>query len=146
MGAIVDAHRLFGQVKFTKKGSEIRTATKRKLGVLRTKLVERAKRIKVIRAQYKIDDAAFAELALKYAQIQQQRMYSSVSNVTVTTKAGDEFREIAVPAGVLMNIMSEREMAENEKQQIERLETMCRNIAPGGQHELSFFELDYLGF
>jgi hypothetical protein len=66
-----------------------------------------------------------------------------------------------IPAGVISNLVREREMIDNEEAQIAKLELVLRNLCETEQftveatgevktrpcvHELTDFELDFLGF
>jgi hypothetical protein len=51
-----------------------------------------------------------------------------------------------VPAGVVSSLVTESEQIESERQQVRTLELLARNIDPAANHEISFAELEYLGF
>jgi len=143
--------RLFSDVVYNQKSSaELRTAMTAKVKELRTRIAERGVRTQQIRDEYSIDAERLAILLMRFQQ--------DDSGFVSYEKQGGEH---VVPAGVIANLVREREMIDNEQEQIEKIELVQRNLVDQVQfavhgtgeiklrpaiHELSDDELEYLGF
>ena len=110
---------------------------------------ERGVRMQRIREEYSIDAERLAVLLMRFKQ-------DESSFVSYEQGGGN-----VVPAGVIANLVREREMIDNEQAQIVKLELVQRNLMDEVQfavhgtgeikmrpavHELSDEELEYLGF
>lgn len=172
--ATMQAQRIDGMfhgLRFEKTAKEIVDKARAKVTALRGKIAERAERIKKLRAEYEIDDAALIELltqARKAAQRREDRATFSYSNSTVGASGGDKGpQERTIGAGAVNFLLTESDFLEAEKEQVKRLELIAGNLRdlpdrtlhampPGGggstdtrpaaTFQLTFEELEYLGF
>ncbi|MFP2929907.1 hypothetical protein ACLESO_32875 [Pyxidicoccus sp. 3LG] len=145
---------LFESVRYnTKTTPEVRQAMQNKLKELATRIEDREGRMKRIRDEYQIDSERLAALVIQY----QNRDSEFVSYES----QGGSPRDAVVPAGVIANIIREREMIDSERGQIRKLELVLRNLPETelyndprtGEvksrqplHKLTDDELEYLGF
>ncbi|MFT5683575.1 MAG: hypothetical protein ACI8RZ_004507 [Myxococcota bacterium] len=143
--------RLFSDVVYNYKSSDVlRKAMSAKVEELRVRIAERGVRTQRIRDEYSIDAEKLAVLLMRFQQ--------DDSGFVSYEKQGGES---VVPAGVIANLVREREMIDNEQEQITKLELVQRNLMDDVQfavhgtgeikmrpavHELSDDELEYLGF
>lgn len=132
-----------------KTSEELRVAMTAKVSQLKARIADREQRTLKIRAEYAIDAEQLAVLLMRF----QQEGSGSISY----EKQGAN----PVPAGVIANLVREREMIDNEQEQIDKLELVQRNLIDEVQfavhgtgeiktrpavHELDDEELTYLGF
>jgi hypothetical protein len=141
---------LFDGVVYRQKSTaELRVAMTAKVAELRLRIADRELRTQKIRTEYAIDAEQLAVLLMRF----QQESSGSISYA----KQGAN----VVPAGVIANLVREREMIDNEQEQIDKLELVQRNLLDEVQfavhgtgeiktrpavHELDDEELEYLGF
>lgn len=141
---------LFDDVVYKFKSSEeLRVAMSAKVDELRLRIADRAVRTQKIRTEYAIDAEQLAVLLMRFQQ-------SSSGSVSYEKQGANP-----VPAGVIANLVREREMIDNEQEQIDKLELVQRNLIDEVQfavegtgeiktrpavHELDDEELIYLGF
>ncbi len=132
-----------------KTSAELRPAITAKIEELKLNIAARGKRTLSIREEYSIDAERLTVLLMRFKQ--------DDSSFTSYQQDGENI----VPAGVIANLVQEREMIDNEQEQIEKLELVLRNMRDEVQfavhgtgeiktrpavHELSDSELRYLGF
>lgn len=168
-------NHMFGGLLFEKTAKEIVDKANAKVTSLRAKIAERTERVKRLREEYQIDDAALIQL-LTQARNEAKRpgsekMSYSYSNRLVgasgaASGAAPE-QERVVGAGVVNNLLTETDFIEAEKEQIKRLLLIAANLRdipdrtlhamPAGTiagvdsrppmtFRLSYDELEYLGF
>jgi hypothetical protein len=137
---------MFGLVVFTKPGAQIAKQAKIKSAAVSAKIKEREARIAKIMREYKISERALSE-ATRNMQATGQMSASNAYNIPVRPgRPGKARISSSVPAGVLTNITTERDLIVDEIAQVERLDLLARNVASAAEHKLTFDELDYLGF
>ncbi|TQF09790.1 hypothetical protein FJV41_42850 [Myxococcus llanfairpwllgwyngyllgogerychwyrndrobwllllantysiliogogogochensis] len=145
---------LFESVRYnTKTTPDLRGAMRKKVEELETRIAEREGRLQRIRDEYQIDPERLATLVIQY---------QNKESAFVSYQAqGGSPRDTVVPAGVIANIIREREMIDSERGQIRKLELVLRNLPESelyndprtGEvksrqplHQLTDDELEYLGF
>jgi hypothetical protein len=144
--------RLFSGVQYqTKPTAELREAMTRKVEALTRKIAVREQRMVAIRTEYGIDAERLATLVMRY---QNDSSFTSYDNQGTPDQP-------LVPAGVIANLIQEREMIDNETEQIDKLELVLRNLqdeevflvtgtgevkTQPAVHTLTDHELRYLGF
>ena len=150
---INDNSRLFSRVTYDQKTSaEIRTAMTAKVATLRSNIEARQQRMLRLRNEYDIDAERLAVLVMQFREADDRVSYEAQSR--------SEGQPL-IPAGVISNLVREREMIDSEEDQIAKLELVLRNLCETEQftveatgevktrpcvHELSDFELEFLGF
>jgi hypothetical protein len=137
----VQLDRMFQDIKFFKPGNEIAEKARAKVTVIVTKITEREGQITAICAQHSLSPAdlfALAQAGGEHAGTGGYR--GSYGGSAYKAPVRD------VPAGVVSALVTESEQIESERQQVRTLELLARNINPSAQHEISFAELEYLGF
>lgn len=150
--------------KFTSK--QLTEAMNRKVSNINAKIAERKVRITKITKEHKITDAMLGDFILQYMRDREQgRTSVSYSNSIqpakpVNSKAAVTPEGVIVPAGVIANLVTEKELIENETMEVKRLELILRNLkdtehyvtAKGKLsqravvHTLTDDEITYLGF
>lgn len=137
-------HHMFSEVKFHKSGKVIREKAGEKIKALEAKIGERKARIARIRKDYDITDADMIELLSAKArnQLAEGGTYT-LSNKIV--RGEDKPMEVTIAAGIINNIDTENALMTQEKDHVERLGLIERNIDADVKHEIGFDELDYLG-
>ncbi|WP_224246250.1 hypothetical protein [Hyalangium gracile] len=144
---------MFDSVRYnTKTTPELREAMQKKVKEIVARIADREGRMKRIRDEYQIDAERLAALVIQY-QNQDSDFVSYQSQ-------GDSTRGV-VPAGVIANIISEREMIDSERGQIRKMELVLRNLpetelyndprtgavkSRQPLHKLTDDELEFLGF
>jgi hypothetical protein len=156
----VQVQRIDNMFNFTfeKTADEIVTAAKKKAVDVRNKIEERGVRIQKMRAEHKVTDAVLIDvqnqMRAQQKRGEQDRM-SYTSNAQ--TSAGGVQEEVTIGAGVINFLLTEQDHMDGEKAQVERLETIIRNLrdvtayTAGGtpyvvKPKLGYEELKYLGF
>ena len=156
-----ETNRMFG-FKFEKSALEITDAAKRKKAELLMKIEERQVRLKALREEHGIDDAALIQLLTAARRAQQNNDGGSMSyhyNKSSTSSDGkSKLEESSIGAGVVNHLLTENDYIEAERASIKRLEFVIRNLRPlqrvtanGVKYEdngfgLSYDELEFLGF
>ncbi|MEO0600658.1 MAG: hypothetical protein AAF211_04425 [Myxococcota bacterium] len=151
--AFSNSSRLFLRLTYgTKTTEEVREAMTKKLDVLRTRIDERDERMKRIREQYRIDAERLALLVMRFKEDAEFVSYD---------RQGAAPGEALIPAGVIANLVREREMIDAEQDQIDKISLVLRNLRDQepyvdhetGElryracvHDLGDDELEYLGF
>lgn len=139
---------------FEKSANDIIGAAVAKATAIRTKIEERGVRIKKMREEHKITDAVLIDIQQQMRA--NERAMATVYNSTVKSDGGGEFT-VSVGAGVINFILTEYDFISGEKEQVEHLDLMTRNLqdikrrtANGIEYielfKLSYDELKFLGF
>lgn len=150
MGHRVQSNELFRGVSYnTKSSQDLRVAMTAKVAALRTSCETRDARIMKLRDEYNIDAERLSDLIYRFHNESSTRSYNSQGEGPL------------VPAGVIANIVREREMISKETGQFQKMELILRNLRDTepyfndetGQHierpcihHLTDMELEYLGF
>lgn len=158
----MQAQRIDNMFNFTfqKSSAQIIEKATIKVRMIQDKITEREKRITKTREEYGITDAVLNDIMVQMRE--QQRRGVDVSNYSYSTgpreSNGSSAEERTVGAGVINMLLTERDFIEAEKSQVDKLETIRRNLEDleehaGGngavytvKHNLSYAELKYLGF
>lgn len=151
---------------FEKPVAEVKAKVIAKVEKIKQKIEERIVRVKNLRAEHGIDDAALIELLTQARNAAKRNnaamQYSYTSNAPVGASAnGTMSVEKTIGAGVVNHLMTENDFIESERDEVKRLELYARNVTetrnwdarrlPGelppvvGVH-LSYDELEYLGY
>ncbi len=132
---------------------QLRAAMEKKLVELTGLIADRETRVQRLRDEYEIGAEQLAQLVIKFQ--------NDDSGFVSYNQQGDGRREKLVPAGVIANIIREREMVDSERNQIRKLNLILRNIKDEefytnprtgeigtrqSLHKLTDAELEYLGF
>lgn len=158
MGYRIDKNDLSGwfeEVEYNTKSSvELRNAMDKKKVELTGNIEVRENRIEALCEQYRITADRLATLVMEFNNLDSGAM---VSFEAQTRADGEDL----VPAGVIANVVQERQMVKNEKIQIVKLDLVSRNLCDTEQfsvsstgelktrpctHKLDDDELVYLGF
>lgn len=145
---------MFDSVRYNIKTTpEIRAAMQRKVKEIASNIEEREARMRRIREEYQIDAERLAALVIQFQ--------NNDSGFVSYQAQGDSKHAVVVPAGVIANIIREREMIDSERGQIRKMELILRNIPDmelyndlkTGEvksrqplHKLTDEELEFLGF
>ena len=145
---------MFDSVRYNIKTTpEIRAAMQKKVKEITSNIEEREARMRRIREEYQIDAERLATLVMQFQ--------NNDSGFVSYQAQGDSKRDLVVPAGVIANIIREREMIDSEGGQIRKMELILRNIPDmelyndqkTGEvksrqplHRLTDDELEFLGF
>ena len=143
-------------LSFEKSSSEIKEKATAKIASLGAKIKEREGRIARLRKEFDISDQDMIKILSQAAQ-------GALSNASVATTMSynignqDEVRVVA--AGVVQNLITERQLIEQEQALVEKLQLVFRNLRPITHHAtntgvayevdtftLSEADLDFLGF
>lgn len=142
---------------FEKTSEEIVTASTKKAKDIRNKIEERGIRIKKMRDEHKVTDAVLLDIQ-NQMRAQQKRGVETMSYTSNAQSSGGGVQEeVTIGAGVINFLLTEQDHIDGEKSQVERLDTIIRNLrpvtgyAPDGstytvRPKLSYEELKYLGF
>ena len=142
---------------FEKPAAEIVEHAKSKMTAIRRKIEDREVRLKRAREEYKISDAALVDLMAQARDQMQRGAAALVYNSKVRSDDGLREEDVTIGAGVVNMLLTERDHIEGEKSQVDRLDTIVRNLkdlrrfAPDGKeymqgHVLTMAELKFLGF
>ena len=154
----VNIHQFFNRVTFQKTTSEIKTKAQTKVAQIKSKITEREQRIHRLREEYKITDAVLIDLLTQARNDLVQGALKMFYNSTVSSAQGsDQTQNVTIGAGVVTNILTEKDAMAAEEIQVTRLELVIRNISDvmritsNGMsyvepHTLSFEEMTFLGF
>ena len=168
MGNVRDADRLFGGITYNSFTTmEIRDAMKTKVDIVLAKIEARRGRLSKIMVEYEISSERVADLVLQYMRDQENRRnVASYSNSLVTGGAGGgaglptQAEEKLVPAGVVANLVTEKELIESESREVTKMRRVLANLRAERPtvhketgaltqqavvHTLSDDEIDYLG-
>jgi len=150
---IDNTRSIFNNVRYqVKTTAEIIPAMTHKIDALETLMADRHTRLKKIRDAYHISPEHLANLVLQFQ--------NNTSGQVSFEIQGDGTSQL-IPAGVIANIVSEKEMSASEREQIRKIGLILRNIRDvepyyhprtgelierPSLHKLTDFELEYLGF
>lgn len=148
--------RLFTNLTFEKTATEIVSAANTKISQINAKIEERVGRISTLREENRITDAVLVDVLNQMREAANKGREVHVYNSTVASSSG-RTEEVAVGAGLINNLLTEQDFITAEKQQVERLNFIVRNLrdvtkyTPSGspfvqKFTLSFDELRFLGF
>jgi hypothetical protein len=134
--------RMFQDIKFFKTGNEIAEKARARLVVIAAKIAEREARMAEVCSQYSLSAADLFALAQSAGE------HAGTGGYRGGYGGGNAYKAPVrdLPAGVVSSLITESEQVESERQQIRTLELLARNIDPNAEHEISFAELEYLGF
>lgn len=151
------ARSILSSITFTKSVTEIQAAIDAKLVRIRAKIKEREGRIINLRDTYGITDQDMIQLLSQAAQ--DAISNSRIMSTTYSVNSGKDGETKIIGAGVVQNLTTEQALIEQEKDQIERLEMIRRNIRPiphfssmsgtpwtQESFDLSYSDLEFLGF
>ena len=145
-----------------KTSKEINEKANDKIKALNAKIEERQARVADLRKEHGIDDAALIQLltAARHAQKRQdaQMSYNYTSNAVGGGKKGMG-EEKTIGAGVVNPLLTESDHIEAERESVERLDLISRNLKPiarfgtdtgasipPADFALNYEELEFLGF
>lgn len=150
---IQDTNRMFRSVSYNvKTTAELREAMQRKITEIEALTQAREARTLQLRQEHDIDAEKLAVLVMRY---QDDASFVSYDDQGAGSSGPP------IPAGVIANLVREREMIDSEHEQIRKLELILRNIRDEevyaepktgrlrsrlALHELSDRDLEYLGF
>src|SRR5262245_560664 len=137
----VQLDRMFQDVKFFKPGSEIAEKARAKVLVIAAKITEREQRLAEVCAQHSLGPADLFALAQSGGEHAGTGSYRG-------GYGGSAYKAPVrdLPAGVVSSLVTESEQIESEREQVRTLELLARNVNQGANHQISFAELEYLGF
>lgn len=156
MGSPATRH-MFGNFAYEKSIDEITAAMGKKIEGLKAKIEDRQQRIVRLRKEFDITDEQMIDLLTQYGNELVSNRTVNVS-MSYTTKATNSSEQKIIGAGVVQNLMTEKSLIETEKDSVERMERIVRNLRPirhvtseGAEWTQTTFrlnddELDYLGF
>lgn len=164
MGAFHDAGRMFQGVSYNKVSSAaVKTAMEAKIKAVAAKIAERHNRVRDIMQAHEITDAVLGDIIIQYMKDQQRGTSAQTYSISnrAPTASGTPSEEKFVPAGVVANLVTEKELIESEKAEVDRMNLILRNlkltedaynpttgevITRPAIHKLTDEELLYLGF
>lgn len=113
--------------------STLKTAIKNKIKQIQAKLIEREARVAELMKSYKITQAALADLIQQHAAAASRNSISNASYSTRVAASGSDdqqrYEEVVVPAGVVANILVERQTRDDERRQIDDLIVLYSSTA-----------------
>jgi hypothetical protein len=141
-------------IEFTRTSNEIKEAAVNKVEFLRAKIVDRERRIADIRKSYEISDQDLIDLLSQAnanrASSPGHYALSSVRRARAEEDDTEPTTERYIAAGVVQNILTEKQLIEQETQAITTFEFVIRNIRPirhvsdqGVPYEDDNFRLSY---
>jgi hypothetical protein len=133
---------MFQDVRFFKPGIEMAEKARARAVEITAQIAEREGRITTICAEHSLSPADLFALAQSGGEHAGTASYRGWRGEGSAYKA--PVRDL--PAGVVSALVTESEQIESERQQVRTLELLARNIDPDANHEISFAELEYLGF
>lgn len=154
------AVRMFNQFVYQKPMVEVRNKMREKVDFLRSKIEERQGRIVKLRTEYDISDQDLIQLLQEAMKREVSNMPIAASTSYTLPSQGSDTSDVRmIAAGVVQNLMTENRLADEEKESVEKLEQIIRNLKPVQYHAegngspytvdyvtLSSKELDFLGF
>jgi hypothetical protein len=164
-----NVHAIRASLRFAyqKSTAEILEKVGIKLVAVRAKITEREARVARVREEYEISDSDMSEILAQYANDMvsnssrgAKMSYSISSNAGAAAPGGQrgEGEERVIGAGVVNNILTEKQLIETEKEAVEKLERIQRNLKPikewsqtgvaymQDEWALTEDDLEYLGF
>lgn len=163
MGQIHHVPGMFRGVTYNRFSTEVlRERMGAKVHMLADKIKERQGRIEKIMSEHGITSEMLSDMLVQYMK-DQERGHSRMSYNTASMAAGPNLQqknEVAVPAGVVANIVTEKGLVESETEEANRMILIMRNlrdtlpsvdektgtlIERAVVHTLTDEEIDYLG-
>jgi len=154
MGSPASRH-MFNSLVYEKTVDEIKAAMEKKIESLKAKVTDREARITRIRKEFDITDAEMINLLAQAAnEMVSNRVVATMSYNLNTTGPDPKI----VQAGVVQNLLTEKNLIQQEKDSIEQMSLIVRNLRPvhrfaqdGTEYTQDTFtlredELDFLGF
>lgn len=166
MHAIADAARMFSGVSYNQITTEdLLPLLVAKIKAVTAKIAERHTRVAKIMKDNKITDAALADMLVQYMKDQSEAAHKrqqtySIGNAPVRSGPGGRGIALSIPAGVVSNLVTEKEYIESEGEELNKLNLVRRNLRTSVHafhpqtgatisrlaiHTLSDAELEYLG-
>jgi hypothetical protein len=136
----------FRNLTYYKTAAEIKEAALSKIDKLNAKIENRLKRVTGLRKEYGIDDAALVQLLQAARKQQNASMSYTYSTSNAAVGGGSKMEERTIGAGVVNNLMTENDFIESEKDQVEALSLIVRNLKPILKHSANGQELPDGGF
>ena len=162
MGALYEVDDMLNQVVYNRfTSAEIRTKMEGKVQAIRAKVEERLGRITRIIADNGITPEALSDLVIQYNQDQKRGGGGKMAYTVSTAPAGSRAPETMIPAGVVANLVTEKELVATETAEAKRLDLILRNLRDSyphvnettgatyqrtAIHTLSDSDMEYLGF
>lgn len=166
MGQFRHAETMFRGVNYNKFPTPmIKVAMEQKIIALKSKVAERRGRVTRLMSDHRITREMLADMIIQYMKDQQEgRARMSYSNSVRPQSEGAQAPKtdvVDVPAGAIANLITEKNLIENESAEVKRLELIVRNLkdtepavrADTGElyqraviHSLTDDEIEYLGF
>ena len=134
MAHTVHVERLFSNIVIRVPGRRIAEQALLKIEEVKRAITERESRISALCEEHRLGAADLFALAQQEAEPEYGR------------PAAYRAATVKLPAGVASGRMRESEQIESERAQVRTLGLLARNLAPDVAHELSFAELEFLGF
>ena len=111
--------------------AELRAAMQRKLHAVTVKIAERERRVRAIVAEYRIAPEAMTDLVMRFMRDAQERR--TVATYTTSRPSGGDGSEgapseLVVPAGVVANIVAEKNLQEGETKEVAKLRLVLANL------------------
>jgi hypothetical protein len=132
MGVFREVEVMFRGIVYNKfTSSVVRAALTAKVKAVQDKIEERHRRVEKIIADNEITPEAMNELILQYMQDQQRGNRNKMSYSTATLRIGTEK---VVPAGVVANLATEKELISNETAEVRRMALILRNLKDTQPH------------
>lgn len=161
-----DVVSLFSGIGYhVKTSAQIRYAMTLKVASLKVKIEERRNRVKDIQEANKLTELQVAELETQYERDKKDRrerqIYATFSNAPTNYTDSGVRQEGYIPAGVVAQLVTEKTLLNSEREQIDDLELILRNlqdtervacpqtaewVVREAQHKLSQEALVYLKF
>jgi hypothetical protein len=138
MGVFREVEVMFRGIVYNKfTSSVVRAALTAKVKAVQDKIEERHRRVEKIIADNEITPEAMNELILQYMQDQQRgnrnKMSYSTAAVPMRNVAGASTEKV-VPAGVVANLATEKELISNETAEVRRMALILRNLKDTQPH------------
>lgn len=164
MGTGINVARFLDGVNYNQVTTEqLKPRMQQKISELKTKVVERTERVATIQKQYAITDSAMVEIVSQFHRDQQRgEQRASYSNSLGVQKSDNVVvPEMAVPVGVIANLLAERASIQEERELVQKLELIearltnmrykedpntGQTIQVVAVHELNDQELRFFGF
>jgi hypothetical protein len=150
---------MFREFSYEKTLDEIKEAMTKKIAALRSKVIDRESRIVRIREEFSISDADMIDLLAQAAhEAVSNRAVKMSYNIQATNAPGGDGGTRIIQAGVVQNLLTEKTLIEQERESVEQLERIVRNLVPVTHHAhdgtvymqtswtLNENELEFLGF
>lgn len=132
MGTFHDADRMFRGVNYNKfTSAAVKAAMEKKIVAVTAKIEERKNRLQRLMLDNDLTDAALNDILVQYTRDRErgvEKMSYANSASPRAPRASDQTEERMVPAGVVMNLVTEKGLIESEKGEISRMQLILRNL------------------